>query len=362
MSTILKSKIINIKNITKHSPKNRPKLTKLDLTLIPKPKAFTTANTFNDLKAFPNLTEKLAIIINELKNHDIYHHFFKPVSPEIQKKHKYNEKIKNPIHFNNILNNIDKIEFYGTFGDIMCDINLLWDNCYKFNGLPDPSLPELCGFSNFASKIEWILNQYIEAFKNELISKKYLSLHCENIKKNENKQLIHWKIQSKPSCINSVNIFNQVRCFPQLTCNITKIINHIKLTDVQGHFFEEITDLKYIKKVEHPIHFGQILQCIENEEYDTMGDIKTDIDLLFENCYVFNGKPIAQNAFSCFAKKCENILNGYLQEFEILLKNNGYIEQNKNVSGKKRNIDLNNVKITDMYIPIEPKLKKQKIV
>ena len=55
------------------------------------------------------------------------------------------------------------------------DIDLLWHNCYKFNGPPNSKQPKLSAFSNFAVELQFILNEYLEQFNQILIKRGYIT-------------------------------------------------------------------------------------------------------------------------------------------------------------------------------------------
>eukprot|EP01084_Bolivina_argentea_P052532 96496_1 len=362
MSTrILKSKTTNIKNNTNKHRKHRSycnkNLPELDLTVIPKPTIIQTVDSFDELKALPHLTNRISIIIQKMKTLDTkYYLFFEEVDIA-----DYKSVIENPIHFTDILNKINQ-QKYNTFGQILSDIKLLFDNCWTFNGRPDP-LNNYFEFSNFASGFQSKLHRYINQYKKELIVKKYLNISVKN-KKNKNIKLtfdIDWEIPSKPYVIGSVSSFDKIIAFPKLTVNICKILNKIKLHDPSLHFFKDSTTISdYSQQINDPMHFGLILEKIKNRQYKTMGDVKNDIDLVWSNCYEYNGEPSIKNPFSNWAQDLKYKLDRYMDEFVRMLKNYGYIKQ----KCKKRNrLDLNDGKMTDcMHTSIEPNAKKQKIV
>lgn len=46
----------------------------------------------------------------------------------------------------------------------------------------------------------------------------------------------------------------------------------------------------YLTKVKHPMDLGTILSKLENGEYNTVAEWKADVELVWQNSYIFNGK------------------------------------------------------------------------
>merc|ERR1712154_504940 len=67
----------------------------------------------------------------------------------------------------------------------------------------------------------------------------------------------------------------------------------------------------------------------KRREYGTVREIKYDIDLIWSNCEIFNGKADVDDpqlyGFSNFAADLQLTLNGYLDELEQNLMEKGYI-------------------------------------
>eukprot|EP01083_Nonionella_stella_P311863 1113373_1 len=126
----------------------------LSLQIAVKPASIEAEDTFECVQAFPVIVDKIKMIINQIKVFDEEQHFFKHVQ-----KPGYNDAIANPIHFGEILDKMDANE-YDIIAHILADIRLIWSNCYAFNGNPDRSEPELRGFSNYASELEWAMDEY----------------------------------------------------------------------------------------------------------------------------------------------------------------------------------------------------------
>lgn len=77
--------------------------------------------------------------------------------------------MKRPIHFGQILQKLKKTKEYPTMGHAKRDIDLLWSNCYLFNGQPDPDRPtQLNSFANWVFEREWMFAEYMKKFESNL--------------------------------------------------------------------------------------------------------------------------------------------------------------------------------------------------
>ena len=137
---------------------------KLNLSVPKRPSNVSAVRTFSDVKIYDNkmIISKIEMIINQIKSHDDQKHFFKAVEHP-----SYALEIKKPIHFGQILKKLyPKNCKYKTIGRLMIDINLVWANCYQFNGPPNRSDPTV--FSNFAEDLQWAINEYMHQLEAEL--------------------------------------------------------------------------------------------------------------------------------------------------------------------------------------------------
>eukprot|EP01084_Bolivina_argentea_P302245 521684_1 len=148
----------------------------LNIEIPMKPNNVKTVNKFENIKLTNNnmFLSKMKTIIKHFRTYDTKGTFFKPV----KNKH-YNSFINNPIHFDDILNKINEKK-YKIMGEIQKDIDLIWRNCYLFNGYPDIIHPRCSEISNFAAALEWTLNQYIEQFSSLLIEKKWINTNMSD--------------------------------------------------------------------------------------------------------------------------------------------------------------------------------------
>lgn len=149
-----------------------------------KPPDILAVSRFTMLKTNSDLTKCLVLIIQELRKHDRESHFFRKVDLD-----GYDEIISNAIHFGEILENIERGGKYLTFGEIKRDTDLLWANCYKFNGQPDREKPEQRGFSNFASEVQWVYDRYVDDFIDQLVRKGWI----KNQRKRQSSELLDYK-------------------------------------------------------------------------------------------------------------------------------------------------------------------------
>eukprot|EP01083_Nonionella_stella_P186085 680403_1 len=141
---------------------------------------------------------------------------------------------------------------------------------------------------------------------------------------------INLQVPPKPYNIQTVTSFDKVECNPTFNARIETMIKQIKAHDTEMHFFKKVDHPLYAQLVKNPIHFGQILKRINKNKYDTMGEIKRDIDLLWNNCYTFNGPPNADDktnasAFANFAHDLQWALDEYIKQFETNLTKQNWI-------------------------------------
>eukprot|EP01084_Bolivina_argentea_P102431 183497_1 len=344
----------NLRTAPKASNKISPydyKLKKLKLTVFAKPNHIEMVERFEDIKVHQTLLDKMQLIIQQIKTHDKEEHFFHRVLLS-----GYSDIVLNPIHFGQILKRMNKNK-YKTLGEIKCDIDLLWTNCYHFNGKPNPNDPVTAGFSNFAAELEWVLNEYIREFVEELMSKGWINPNSTIPSLSSHNFLVplDLEVPRKPFGMVTVDRLDRVRAVPLLTEKIELIIKQIKTHDREQHFFKKVPHPDYLDYISNPIHFGKILKRINKHKYETLGDIQSDIDLLWRNCFTFNGEPDASNpgffGFSNFAANLQWILNEYMKKFKVVLQEKGYIKPN--VSGNKRKRGTEH--------DITPKWKRQRI-
>ena len=102
--------------------------------------------------------------------------------------------------------------------------------------------------------------------------------------------------------------------------------------DINGHFFSLVKLPDYALIIRKQIHFRDILCKLKNHKYATVGSIKRDIDLLWSNCYRFNGQPDLKhpkqsNRFSNFARRLQIKMDAYLREFERKLTQKGWVDK-----------------------------------
>eukprot|EP01083_Nonionella_stella_P188740 696394_1 len=170
-----------------------------------------------------------------------------------------------------------------------------------------------------------------------------IRVHCNKqtpVNWNHRLKPIDLQVPSKPNNVRKVRRFAEVQCNPMLNGKIETMIKQIKIHDRERHFFKEVEYPRYALLIRNPIHFGQILKRIGDNKYDTMGDIKRDIDLLWHNCYTFNGPPNPKDSIHCgfsnFANDLQWALNEYMKQFEANLSAQNWIGSKPKTLKRKR--------------------------
>lgn len=157
-------------------------------------------------------------MIEQIREYDIDLIFFQSVTLQ-----KYLKKIKFPIHFGQILDRI-KAKQYNTVSDVQSDIDLLFANCYQYNGVPDIQSEGVSLYSVFGSHLQWILNQHIDAYKASLVSAGWIN--ADNIISNAHPKSIAFNIpfNSISNAMQAFDAFDNVKMTPIISEQIKLII------------------------------------------------------------------------------------------------------------------------------------------
>eukprot|EP01084_Bolivina_argentea_P122543 217149_1 len=134
---------------------------------------------------------------------------------------------------------------------------------------------------------------------------------------------------------------NETIIIDRISISVSGICN-INLESEQTHFpihlQNENDNFNILCGKENILGRGLQLELNKNK-YESIGQLKKDIKLLWNNCYLFNGQPAknGQYIFSNFAAELEWTLNEYLKQFKHNLCANGWIDPNiKNNCDNKR--------------------------
>ena len=113
----------------------------------------------------------------------------------------------------------------------------------------------------------------------------------------------------------------------QVTDKMKVILKQIRRQDTRGLFFGAIRqDTEYTNCIRHPMNLSVTLQRIDNEGYSNIGEILSDIDLVWANCYLFHGKATLNlGCSSRYAQQLQWMLDSYMRELEQELRNKGWI-------------------------------------
>ena len=137
------------------------------------------------------------------------------------------------------------------------------------------------------------------------------------------------------------------------------ITNIIINNDLKYRTFTEPVSKKvsgYHKLIKKPMDLSTVIKKIKNNKYKTLNNYESDIELIWNNCYTFNGK---RNSYSNHAKKLDGIFNQEWKLFADELKKQGWIKKSKSnsvksdttedtkVTKKRRKVANNDIKEND---------------
>ena len=161
------------------------------------------------------------------------------------------------------------------------------------------------------------------------------SKQCKQAKKSSNKNnnltlpALNLDVPKKPQSVGSVNNFDKIKVNEIIANKFELILKQIKNFDAEKHFWQKAHHPDYPKIVKKPIHFGNILRKIERKKYKKILNIQQDIDLLWRNCYAFNGNPNPNDttqAFSNWAQTIQWAVEGYMKQLKQILIKRGWIK------------------------------------
>ncbi|ORY94273.1 Bromodomain-containing protein [Lobosporangium transversale] len=278
-------------------------------------------------------------IIKELKKHRDAAPFLVPVDPVLLNIPDYPSVIKNPMDLSTVERKLNSLE-YETTEDFGKDIQLIFDNCYLYNGIDAPVSQAATGLKNAYTKLlrrfstENVKNTADSIAAKEtpkkpssgLKSKKELAkkekkepklipvqlvtpgstavptlTQMERVREESEerrpKRDIHAPSKEIPTGISTKSKgAARWKSDPQLKFCHDYILKELgKKTHAEFMFpfmepvdWEKLMIPDYPKIIKHPMDVGTIRKKLEADEYDRASQFRDDIQLVLSNCFTFN--------------------------------------------------------------------------
>ncbi|KAG0267915.1 hypothetical protein BGZ95_002708, partial [Linnemannia exigua] len=279
-------------------------------------------------------------ILKDLKKHPVSLDFRYPVAYQEMRLFDYPEIIRNPMDLSTVDKKL-KTRKYETVDDFVSDINLIFSNCYLYNGAPGP----MAIVSQHAKTLEDLFNSALarqpvaepEVVPEPVVIKASPKKPSaprpkkDVIKKEEKKkevklmpvQLVtpastaitsipqeHMRAESEerrpkrdvqapskeiPSGSSKKKGQGKWKSDPQLRHCQNILKEFVKKSNAEFMFpFLQPVDWKafklftYPEIIKHPMDISTIRSKLESDEYDTAAQFEADVRLMLNNCYTFN--------------------------------------------------------------------------
>ncbi len=246
-------------------------------------------------------------LLNRLKGMPQSFWFLHPVDPVALNIPMYYEVIKEPMDFGTISGKLDT-SGYTRAREYVRDLKLVFANCYRFNNPNDP----VCMDARVLEKIVYdTFPEESAAVADSVASGQTGSVSVKTIEKPVNVDKL--VIIEKPK----IKLKIPVHATPDLsfesTCQV--VLDALMASDQSGPFRQPVTGIPaYTKLIKRPMDLGTVVSKLHSHAYTTPGHFKSDLDLIFANCYKFNGR---EAPISNLAKHLEELTNNLWNEFGL---------------------------------------------
>ncbi|KAI8360044.1 Bromodomain-containing protein [Mortierella sp. GBAus27b] len=307
---------------------------------VPQPSPSTHSGAGRKLPITREQQRYCGTIVKDLKRHRDAGPFLAPVDPVLLNIPDYPSIIKNPMDLSTVERKLNNVE-YETVDDFTSDMDLIFTNCYLYNGSEAPVSKCAANLQNAFNKLlrrmpkEQGSKVVAEPAPAKEISKKASAPKPKKEPKKEEPKLIPLQLVT-PSSTALTGMFAELvrepseerrpkrdiqvpskdiqtgvsskrkgserwKTDPQLRHCHTIIRDLSKKSNFEFMFpFMEPVDWvklqipEYPKIIKHPMDIGTIRSKLEKDEYDNAAQFEADVRLVIRNCYTFNpaGTPV----------------------------------------------------------------------
>jgi len=235
-------------------------------------------------------------IIRSLKKRRDADPFLYPVDPVALKIPDYPTIIKNPMDISTVERKLNE-GLYSSPNQFISDVQLIWDNCYLYNGRDAP-------ISLMAQTLEKTFNTQIKNMPTEKEKQ-------PSRKQNDTRQ----KRESMSSNVEAAlaKKRNRIANDPQMKFCHT-VLKELYKKQHQSYafpFYEPVdwVALKipdYPEIIKQPMDLSTVKKKLENHQYETAKQFEDDVRLMFRNCYKYNPP---KNPVYAMGKALERVFN-----------------------------------------------------
>ncbi|KAK3825664.1 MAG: Bromodomain-containing protein [Benniella sp.] len=221
-------------------------------------------------------------IIKDLKKHRDSAPFLVPVDPVLLNIPDYPSIIKKPMDLGTVEQKLNNLE-YETVDDFANDMNLIFSNCYLYNGTEAP-------VSQCASNLEKAFNKLLHRMPGEQAGETADEKRPKRDVQAPSKD-IQTGIASKRRGTEMWKNDPQLRHCQSILREFSKKSN----ADFMFPFMQPVDWVAlqipdYPKIIKEPMDIGTIRQKLENDEYSKAAQFEKDVRKVVNNCLVFNPK------------------------------------------------------------------------
>ncbi|PVU86953.1 hypothetical protein BB560_006580 [Smittium megazygosporum] len=238
-------------------------------------------SSFSEISSVSITSSQLPIllkIINSVLQNKNADPFFEPVDPIALGIPDYPDIVKSPMDLSTVKSKLEGGK-YSVISDFMNDVELIFENCFLYNGIDSP-------ISSMAKQLK----------------KFYLSLLNKNLK-----ALTSSTPQRSVASVDDMSPNQQLK----KCSSIIKELFDKKHYDIALYFYEPVDYVAldiptYPKIIKNPMDLGTIKTKLENNEYSEVSEFYKDVKLVFHNCYKFNHK---KNPVHIAGKELEQVFD-----------------------------------------------------
>ncbi|PVV04805.1 hypothetical protein BB560_000688 [Smittium megazygosporum] len=238
-------------------------------------------SSFSEISSVSITSSQLPIllkIINSVLQNKNADPFFEPVDPIALGIPDYPDIVKSPMDLSTVKSKLEGGK-YSVISDFMNDVELIFENCFLYNGIDSP-------ISSMAKQLK----------------KFYLSLLNKNLK-----ALTSSTPQRSVASVDGMSPDQQLK----KCSSIIKELFDKKHYDIALYFYEPVDYVAldiptYPKIIKNPMDLGTIKTKLENNEYSEVSEFYKDVKLVFHNCYKFNHK---KNPVHIAGKELEQVFD-----------------------------------------------------
>ncbi|KAI9366679.1 Bromodomain-containing protein [Pilaira anomala] len=258
----------------------------------------------NTLPSPPHAEQKMSreqhkycgAMMRNLKKHRDASPFLKPVDYVKLNLPEYPKIVTKPMDLLMVESKLNSFQ-YGTVEEFISDVRLIFDNCFKFNG-PEGMLSVLC--QNVESAFEKGLRQMPMLVTNSpVIIHKKREIHCPSKDYPETYTNQFTGKGELKYCVQTLRELKKPKYRQQMYPFLSPV-DPIALN---------LPD--YTTIIQHPMDLSTIETKLLNQQYQEPIQFQQDIQLMFNNCYLYNppSLPIYR-----MAKEMEKVFEDYWQK------------------------------------------------